>query len=288
MSTSSQRAFIDRAALARRRIGILVKYLALVVACVTTLFPLVWVAMNAFRDNNQIYGNPFGLPHPVILENFPRAFAGIRLVVTLSNSLIYAAVTVAITVLLASMTAFYLTKLTKGSFLYTYFILGIMIPVQAILIPIFVTIRDLHLIDTRPGITIVYVVTNLSIAIFILTGFMRKGVPDELLEAAILDGCGPLRAFFRLVLPISVPGVVTVIMLVFLGVWNDFLFALVMLTDPLLKTLNLAVYSLRGEYISDQGLLAAGSVILVAPAILVYVLLQEQVVKGLTAGAVKG
>jgi len=272
----------------RRNIAIAVKYLALVLASITTLFPIVWVVMNAFRDNTQIYGNPFGWPNPVITGNFPKAFAGIHLVVTLSNSLIYSAVTVAVAVLLASMAAFYLSKMAKGNLLFTYFILGIMIPPQAILIPLFISMRNLHLLNTRPGIIIVYIVTNLSLAIFILTGFMRKGIPDELLEAAVLDGCGPVRAFFRVALPISVPGIVTVITLVFLGVWNEFLFALVMLASPLVKTLNVAVYSLRGQYMSDQGLLAAGSVILITPAIVIYILFQEQVVKGLTAGAVKG
>jgi ABC-type glycerol-3-phosphate transport system permease component len=273
---------------ARQRVAVAVKYLVLVLVSVTTLFPIVWVTMNAFRDNRQIYGNPFALPNPAIMDNFPRAFAGIHLAVTLSNSLIYSALTVVVAVLLASMTAFYLTKMAKGNLLFTYFILGIMIPPQAILIPLFISLRTVHLLNTRPGIIIVYIVTNLSLAIFILTGFMRKGVPDELLEAAVLDGCGPVRAFFRVALPISVPGIVTVITLVFLGVWNEFLFALVMLPSPFLKTLNVAVYSLRGQYTSDQGLLAAGSVILITPAVLIYILFQEQVVRGLTAGAVKG
>lgn len=272
----------------RQRIAVAVKYVVLILVSVTTLFPIVWVAMNAFRDNTQIYGNPFALPNPVIVANFPRAFAGIHLAVTLSNSLLYSALTVVVAVLLASMTAFYISKISKGNLLFTYFILGIMIPPQAILIPLFISMRTVHLLNTRTGIIIVYVVTNLSLAIFILTGFMRKGVPDELLEASVLDGCGPIRAFFHVALPISIPGIVTVITLVFLGVWNEFLFALVMLQSPFLKTLNVAVYSLRGQYSSDQGLLAAGSVILITPAVLIYILFQEQVVKGLTAGAVKG
>lgn len=288
MKPSTSRTAGYGAAILRTRIGVFFRYLVLVVVAATMLFPILWVAMNAFRDNTQIYGNPFALPHPFVMANFPHALEGIRLAVTLSNSLIYSIVTVSITLVLGSMTAFYLAKFTRGNLLYLYFILGIMIPVQAILIPLFIDIRNMHLINTRLGIVIVYVATNLPIAIFILTGFMRKGVPDELLEAAAIDGAGPLRAFFRLALPISIPGVVTVLTLVFLNIWNEFLFALVILSSPLLKTLNLAVYLLRGEYSSDQGLLAAGSVILIIPAIIIYILFQEQVVRGLTAGAVKG
>ena len=272
----------------RARIAVGVRYLVLIVAAATMVFPILWVTLNAFRDNNQIYTNPFGFPHPVILTNFPDAFQSIHLWVKLANSVIYSGATVVITVLLASMTAFYLAKFTQRNFIYLFFIMGIMIPIQAILIPLFVDLRNLHLLNTRPGLTIIYVATNLSLAILILTGFMRKGIPDELLAAAAIDGCGPLRAFFSVALPVSTGGVVTVATLVFLSIWNDFLLALVMLTSSSLKTLNLAVFLLRGQYSAEQGLLAAGAVILMVPAIVIYIVFQEQVVKGLTAGAVKG
>lgn len=278
----------DRGSIIRQKIGVVFRHLVLALWCITTLYPVVWVLQNAFRDNSQIYGNPFALPNPVILKNFPQAFSGVHLATTLTNSIIYAAVTVTITILLSAMAAFYLAKIARGSLLYVYFILGIMIPIQAILIPIFISMRNLQLLNTRLGIIIVYVVTNLSISIFILTGFMQKGVPNDLLEAAVIDGCGPVAAFFRVAFPISQAGIVTAGTLVFLGVWNEFLFALTMLSAPLLRTLNLSVYMLRNQYSTDQGLMAAGVVILITPAILIYIVFQEQVVKGLTAGAIKG
>lgn len=272
----------------RSRAGAAGRYLFLSVWCATTFYPIVWVVLNAFRDNTQIYNNPFALPNPVINGNFPKAFKGVHLEITLFNSLLYSAVTVVLVVLLAAMTAFYITKMTKRTWLYTYFILGIMIPVQAILIPVFITMRQFSLINTRTGLLLIYLATNLSFGVFILCGFMRKGLPDEILEAAVIDGCGPMETFFRVALPISQTGIVTVGTFIFLNIWNEFLFALIMLADPLLRTLNLSVYMLRGQYSSDQGLMAAGIAILIAPAILIYVLFQEQVVKGLTAGAVKG
>jgi len=278
----------DRRPVIRKRTAVMFRHIVLALWCLTTLYPVVWVALNAFRDNSQIYGNPFALPNPLILKNFPQAFAGVHLAVTLTNSIIYSAATVATTILLASMAAFYLSKIARSSLLYVYFILGIMIPIQAILIPVFINMRNLQMLNTRLGIIIVYVVTNLSISIFILTGFMQKGVPNDLLEAAVIDGCGPVGAFFRVAFPISQAGIVTAGTLVFLGIWNEFLFALTMLSAPLLRTLNLSVYMLRGPYSSDQGLMAAGVVILITPAILMYIVFQEQVVKGLTAGAIKG
>ncbi|TFH04306.1 MAG: carbohydrate ABC transporter permease, partial [Spirochaetales bacterium] len=207
---------------------------------------------------------------------------------TLVNSLLYSAVTVLFTLLISSMCAFYIAKISSRNFLYVYFAVGIMIPVQAIMIPIFVTMRNVGLLNTRLGILIVYVVTSLSLGVFIITGFMRKGVPNDLLEAAVIAGCGPLGAFFRIALPISKPALATVGTFVFLNVWNEFLFALLMLSKPALRTLNLSVYMLRGQYQSEHGLMAAGIIILVAPAIIIYMLFQEQVVRGLTAGAVKG
>jgi ABC-type glycerol-3-phosphate transport system permease component len=278
----------DRGSIIRQKIGMVCRHLVLALWCLTTLYPVIWVLQNGFRDNTQIYGNPFALPNPVVLENFPQAYYGVRLAVTLTNSLIYSAATVTITILLSAMAAFYLSKIARGNLLYTYFILGIMIPIQAILIPIFISMRNIQLLNTRLGIIIVYVVTNLSISIFILTGFMQKGVPNDLLEAAVIDGCGPVKAFFQVAFPISQAGIVTAGTLVFLGVWNEFLFALTMLSAPVLRTLNLSVYMLRNQYSTDQGLMAAGVIILITPAILIYIVFQEQVVKGLTAGAIKG
>lgn len=273
----------------RHRILGALRYLILILSSITTFFPVAWVILCAFRDNTQIYTKPFGLPDPIITANFPRVFKSANLFLTFGNSLMYSAITVAAVILIAAMVSFYLSKFQrKQGLLYTYFIAGIMVPVQAILIPLFVTTRNLGLLNTRPGIIIVYIVTNISFGIFVLTGFMRKGVPDEMIEAAIIDGCGPIRSFFSIVLPISQTAIATVGTFVFLGVWNEFLFALVMLADPKLRTLNLSIFMLRGQYVSDQGLMSAGILVLIIPAILVYILFQEKVVQGLTAGAVKG
>lgn len=272
----------------KHKLGVFFKNVVLILWCFTTLYPILWVLMNSFKDNKQIYGSPFALPSPVITKNLPQAVAGVNLPVTFTNSLLYAVITCAVVILLSSMAAFYLAKLTRGSLLYTYFILGMMVPVQAILIPIFINVRNMGLLNTRFGIILVYVVTNFAFSIFILTGFMKKGVPNDLIEAAVIDGCGPLGVFFRIALPISKAGIATVGTFVFLGIWNEFLYALIMLADPKLRTLNLSCYNLRGQYSSDQGLMAAGVIILITPAIIMYILFQEQVVKGLTAGAIKG
>lgn len=271
----------------KHNFGVFMRYLVLILWCITTVFPFAWTIISAFKNNAQIYGQPLALPNPVIWGNFSKAWAGTNVLVTGMNSLIYAVATVLLVLCLALPAAFFCAKVTKGRFFNTLFSTGIMIPVHAILIPIFIVIREMGLINTRPGIIIIYVASNLAFSIFVLTAFMKNALPDELLEASVIDGCGIFRAFWN-VLPLCKTGIATSVTFVFLAVWNEMLFAMCVLPGPAVRTLNIACISLKGQYISDQGLLSAALVLLIVPAIIIYTLFQEQVVKGLTAGAVKG
>jgi len=270
-----------------QRAGVCLRYVALILWCATTIFPFLWTINSSFKDNAQIFGQPLSLPSPVIWGNFQAAWNGTAIQVTGINSLIYAVTTMLLVLLIATPAAFYCAKMSKGKLLHTYFLIGIMIPVHAILIPCFITLRDLGLHNTRLGIILLYVSTGLSFSIFVLTGFIKTAIPNEMIEASVIDGCGPMRAFLN-VMPLCQAGFATAMTFVFLGVWNEMLFAMIMLPSPTLRTLNVACYNLRGQFVSDQGLLSAGLVLLVVPVIIMYTLFQEQVVKGLTAGAVKG
>ncbi len=267
--------------------GKALRHIVLIIWCMTTVFPLLWVFLIAFKGNNQIFTDPFGIPDPWITTNFPTVFQKLDILTGLKNSLIYSFATVFLVCLLSSMTGFYLAKYARGKLLYMYFILGMMIPVQAIAIPMFVKLRDAGLNNTRPGIILVYTVIELGFAVFVMTGFIKRSVPDELLEAAAIDGCSMVGAFFRVALPLMKTGIATVGTFVFLHVWNEFFFGLILLTNSKLTSLNLTTYKLRGQYSSDYGLLAAGIIVLAVPALVIYAIFQEQVVKGLTAGAVK-
>ena len=267
-------------------VGVLGRYLALTLLCITTLFPFAWTILSSFKDNPQIYSSPLALPNPVIVGNFDKAWMGTNVLVTGANSLLYSVFTVLITLTIAAPAAFYCAKIARSRLLHTYFVTGIMIPVHAILIPCFITLRNLHGFDTRWGIVMLYVACNIAFSIFILSGFFRS-IPNELIEASVIDGCGPFRAFLNM-LPLAKTGLATAMTFIFLGVWNEMMFAMIMLPSPANRTLNVACINLRGQFVSDQGLLSAGLVILIVPAIIIYMLFQEQVVKGLTAGAVKG
>ncbi len=271
----------------RTQFGKGMRHLVLILWSATTIFPLIWTFMNSFKDNSQIFTNSFSLPDPAITTNYPTIFEKLAIGRGVMNSVIYAGFTVLAVCLLSSMTGFYLAKLTRGRLLYTYFIAGMMIPSQALVIPMFVNLRNLHLGNTRTGIILVYSMVEMGFAIFVMTGFIRKSVPDELLEAAAIDGCSVVRSYFTIVLPLARTGIVTVGTFVFLHVWNEFFYALIFLTNQKLTSLNLTTFKLRGQFSSDYGLLATGVVILAVPALIIYAIFQEQVVRGLTAGAVK-
>lgn len=269
--------------------GNVLKHLVLIVLAAYSILPIVWIALNSLKDNSQIYIHPFSLPNPVITENYtnilttmsvlPRAFM---------NSIIYSVVTVAVVLVLASMVGFYLAKISAGSFMYHYFLVGMLIPIQAIIIPLFIDVKTLGLNGTKTGLVLVYIVINMSFAIFILTGFMRSAIPDEILEASVIDGCSRWQMFLKIVMPLCKGGLATAGMFVFLNVWQEFLFAMVLVGGTDNTTLNMVALSLRGQYSSDQGLIATGVVILTVPLMIIYACFQEQVVRGLTAGAVKG
>jgi len=272
----------------KQAIGVFFRHFILIIWCATTIFPFLWSLLTAFKNNNQIFIHPFSWPNPVIADNFPQIFRTLDIPTGFMNSIIYSAVTVIIVTLLSSMVGFYLSKCTRNRILHTYFITGIMIPIQAIIVPLFINIRNIGLGNTRAGIIIVYIVYNLSFSILIMTEFIRSSVPDEIIEASVIDGCKPLAVFFRIVMPLSKPGIATIGTFIFINVWNEFLCALIFLAKNNLKTLNLTTFRLRGQYSSEYGLIAAGVIVLIIPAMVVYALFQEQVVKGLTAGAVKG
>jgi raffinose/stachyose/melibiose transport system permease protein len=185
------------------------------------------------------------------------------------------------------MAAYVLARKWKNPLLLAYFTLGIMIPLQAIVIPSFLIIRNIGLINTRTGLILVYTVSGLSFGIFVLTGFLRT-LPCEIEEAALIDGSGFSQTFFRIILPMAKPAMASVGILSFLQYWNEYLFASVLIAKQEYKTLTQGIMALRGPYTTDYGMLTAGLALAIIPLIIVYILLQKQVIEGMTAGAVKG
>ncbi|NTV35428.1 MAG: carbohydrate ABC transporter permease [Anaerolineaceae bacterium] len=259
----------------------------MIIFALTTVSPFLWVVLSSLKTNSEIYGKPFGLPTVLRFENYVTAWNSAHIGQNLLNSLVISTCAVALVVLVGSMAAYVLTRVTPNVFIYTYFTLGIMIPVHTILIPTFILMKNFGLYNTMHGLIILYAVSNLSLTIFILSGFM-KSLPREIEEAAILDGCSLPQVFFHIVFPLSMPGIATISILTFLNCWNEYLFAYVLISKTEIKTITQGIYALQGAYNTNYGPLTAGLVLAIIPVLIIYFIFQEQVIAGMTAGAVKG
>ncbi len=296
--------------------GFLLAYLAAVV------FPLVWVLYTSAKNTQEIYAHPFGLPRVLysptaanahsLVDNYTRAWVGSHFQGYFLNSIKVVGISLALIVGLGAMASYALARFTffGRDLVYTLFLSGLIIPMQLILIPLFFQFSDMgewltrtfqplarpfgyHLTvslhDSHAGLILIYVAASLPFTVFVLTAFMRT-LPEELREAALMDGAGEMRVFRSVMLPLAKPGLVTVAIFNFLGLWNEYLFALVFLNSDRLKTLPLGLQSvgMQAQYKTDYGLLFAALVIVMLPTLAVYILLQDRLTKGVTLGALKG
>lgn len=264
-----------------------IKYLILTVSGVICLYPFLWVVFSSLKDNNAIYGDPFGFPLAPVFENYAAAWQGADIGRNFFNSMFVCLATLVLLILITSMGSYVLTRVWKRPLLALYFSLGIMIPIHALLIPAVLIFKGLHMTDNMGSLILIYAAANISFSMFILNGFFHN-IPPELDEAATIDGCSRTQVFFRIILPVAKPGIATVATLAFLNCWNDLLLSLVLISSPEKKTLSMAISALKGSYNTQYGLLCAGFVISIVPVVVMYLLFQKQVIAGMTAGAVKG
>jgi ABC-type glycerol-3-phosphate transport system permease component len=254
-----------------------------------SLFLFAWVLTNSFKNNREIFRSPFSLPEKWKLDNYIRAWESANMSTYFWNSLFVATVSVLFTLLLGSMLAYAISRFRfRGNVLLAgLFMIGMAIPLQSLMLPTFLKMNELGLRDNLLSVIIVYGVFGLPRAVFILVGFM-KSIPVELEEAAIMDGCSYWRIYGKIILPLSMPGMATLAILDFIGAWNEYVYASVLLATDKMRTLPIGLANFKGEYSSEYGLICAGIVITMIPVVLIYVFFQEQIVKGLTSGAVKG
>lgn len=269
------------------KIPTVLKYLVLSFFVIIDLYPLVWVLSSSFKDKITIFSEPFSLPKSLGLENYINAWIKCQIGKNFWNTVIYSFFSIILIILISSMAAFVLARVWKSKLMYAFFTLGIMIPTHAVLIPSFIIMRKLGLYNTKPGFIILMIASNLSFSIFVLTSYM-KGLPGELDDAAMIDGCSYFRLYWNIVFPLARPGIATVGTLTLLNVWNEYLFANIMLARDDLKTLTQGIFALQGKYSTDYAGLCAGLVITILPMMIFFLMFQEQVIGGMTAGSVKG
>jgi len=259
---------------------------------------LLWITLQSFRNGAEIFTKPFELPRSLGLGNYRDALGVGQLGSGFLNTVMVAGTASCVVIVLAAPAAYALsrTKARSASPLTTMFALGVGIPVQAVVVPIFVLMQNISTWmndnigwwDDRLSLFLVYVASSLPLAVFLLTAFFRT-LPGELEEAAELDGCPPLRIFYQVMLPLARQGIVTAFILTLMGLWNETLLALVFITDTTQATLPQSLLGLYGtmQYTSNWGGLFAGVVIMTVPIVVFYVFLGRRIVEGITLGAGK-
>jgi ABC-type glycerol-3-phosphate transport system permease component len=265
------------------------KYAILVLFLLVTVVPFFWMWSSALRSSREIFMDPFSLPSRLDFTNLVKAWTVGRFRGYFLNTLIITVPTVAGVVALSCLAGYALgrLRLAYGKPLLYLFLLGLMVPFQSIMIPLYYILRDIRILGTYWGMILPAVTLGLPFGVFLMQAFFR-GLPGELADAARVDGCGELRCFRSVMLPLAGPAVSSLVVFQFMWTWNAFLMPLVYLQRENLRPLALGLMFFQGRYTQDYGLIAGGVAIVTIPIILVYIMLQRQFVRGLTAGALKG
>jgi raffinose/stachyose/melibiose transport system permease protein len=261
--------------------------LALAVAAVV-IVPVAYVVLGGFRTTGQVAAQPVALPDPWVFSNYGEVLRSGSFWRQVATSLLIAVMATAATVALGAGAAFALARYAfKGrEALFTYFTLGLLFPVGVAILPLYILLRQLGLVDTPFGVALPEAAFGLPITIVILRPFMRA-IPGELEDAAAMDGCSRFGFFWRILLPLSLPALVTVSILAFVTSWNAYLLPLLVLNDPDHWTLPLGVANWSTQYTQDTSKILAFTALSMLPALLFFVLAERRIVGGLT-GAVKG
>lgn len=251
------------------------------------LIPLALIVVNAFKPDEEVLSMTLSLPKEWTFSNFSTVIEQGKLLGSFLNSMLYAGCATLIAVFLGSMAAYVFSRRRdkQNSIIYMYMVLGIVIPINYVALMKVMQVTQLN--NTTPGIILLYVATQLPFTVFLIYGFVSK-VPVDLDEAAVIDGCGPFRLYFNIILPMLKSSMVTAAVLCFLNTWNEFVMPLYFLNDSEKWPMTLAVYNFFGQYEKSWNLICADILLTCLPVIIMYLVCQKYIVGGQTAGAVKG
>jgi raffinose/stachyose/melibiose transport system permease protein len=274
--------------MAARYVSLGLRYAICVAAALLVGVPLVNTVLGGFKSTAQLLNQPFGPPNPVHVENYQRVIFSNTFWQELTNSIIVTSMTVALVLIASVGAAFVFARMAfRGrDVLFNVFTIGLLFPLPVAILPLFIQLRQLGLIDTLVGVALPQVAFSLPISVLILRSFFRA-IPGELEDASYIDGCGPIGFLWRVLLPLSVPALAIVAVLTMVSSWNQFLLPLVIVNSEQLFTLPLGVMQFQGQYGTDIALVMAFLVLAMIPAVLFYLFAERYLVAGLTAGAIK-
>jgi raffinose/stachyose/melibiose transport system permease protein len=266
-----------------------VSYAVLSIAALLTVAPFVFAVLGSFKTSGQLSANPLGLPDPLVWDNYAAVLGDGIIIRPLINSVVVGALTVAIVLVCGTLATFALSRFAFRirESVYSFFTLGLLFPAAVAILPLYLMLRQLDLLNSPLGVALPQAAFALPVTIVILRPFFQA-IPKELEEAAAMDGAGPMRFFIRILLPMAVPALITVSILALVTSWNGYLLPLLVLTDPSSATLPLGLSQFSGSYTYDTARVLAYAVIAMLPTILAYGVAERYIVQGLTAGAVKG
>ena len=273
------------------KISCLVTYSALGLYTVLSVYPLLWMIFNSFKNNEEIFStNPFGIPTEFRFINYVKAWFEYDVVQYFSNSVFVTVATVFLTVCLAMMFAYAIARMDwkLSGVVKTYVSVGMFIPAQIILIPLVILVKDLHVNDTLLSVILPYVAFQTPFIITIFYGYLRQ-LPVEMEEAAAMDGASIYSIFLKIILPLVKPAIVSCALFTMLFSWNEFMIALVVIAKKELNTLPIGLVKFQGQFSTDWGAMAASLVISSIPTILLYLAFSQQIEKAVAAGSsIKG
>lgn len=267
----------------------LFSFILLLLLAIIFVYPVYFSVISAFKTQGEIMRDPMALPAALRIDNFIYLWNETRLPAAFLKSAFLTITSTGLMVLIIPMSAYVLErrKSPLSNFLYLFFISGMMIPFQAYMIPLFQQMKFFHLFGKAYGPVVVYVSGSIAFGTLLFTSFIR-GIPQEIEEAAAIDGCNSFTTFWKIIFPLLGPCTASMVILQGLGIWNDFLMPLLVLPSHQAKTINVEIYSYVGELATRWDVLFAGSLCSMVPIILIFAFLQKYFVKGIIAGTVKG
>ena len=273
------------------RMGKLGIRIPLVIWTVAVIYPIIWMFLGSFKSNAEIYRNPWGFPESFSLDNFVHAWTNYQIGTSVFNSLTVTFLGAVLTLILAIPTAYAIERVQfrGSSFLFTLYVSAMMIPMVLGWIPLFFLLDKINLLDSLVGLSIVYAVSQLPFTIFVLTSFIST-IPKSLEESAAIDGLSPYGVLWKIITPLTTSGIITVTIMNTIQFWNEYFMALIFLQTNEKYTLALTIdyISSEAEYTNAWGTLFASLVIAIVPVIILYIIFQRRIAKGMVEGAIKG
>lgn len=272
----------------KRKVINVIRYFIFLLLMLVILFPLGFILMASFKSNAEIFNSPWSFPEEISLKGYRAIIETYNIGRNLINSLLYSAGSCAVSIAVSSMASYAITRMrwrfSKAAL--NYLLLGIMVPMHSLLVPLYVSVSKLKL-PSPAALLLIYIAGAIPTAVFIMTGFLES-VPYELEEAAVIDGASIKKCFFSVILPLLKPSIATVGILTFMNVWNDLLMGLIFLRNQSHYTIQLFIAQFKGSHATNYPVLLASIIASAIPMIIIYLIMSDRLIDGITQGAVKG